>query len=76
MNESPTARQLTPTASQPVVTMVSGPVLKTCPSSSLSMNELVEVGKERLLGEVISLDGDVATIQVFENTSGISPGYC
>ena len=74
MTESPTARQLTPTASQPVVTMVSGPVLKTCPSSSLSMNELVEVGKERLLGEVISLDGDVATIQVFENTSGISPG--
>ena len=74
MNNSPPERQLAPKQSQPVVTMVSGPVIKTCPASSLSMNELVEVGKERLLGEVISLDGDVATVQVFENTSGISPG--
>ncbi|MBM9513788.1 V-type ATP synthase subunit A [Desulfogranum marinum] len=74
MNNSPTATQLAPTESLPVVTMISGPVLKICPASALSMNELVEVGKERLLGEVISLDHDVATVQVFENTSGIRPG--
>ncbi len=54
--------------------MVSGPVLKAHPAHSFSMNELVEVGEERLVGEVISLDGDLATIQVYENTSGISPG--
>ena len=36
------------------------------------MYELVEVGERRLLGEVIRLDGDIATIQVFEETSGLS----
>ncbi|NOQ47434.1 MAG: V-type ATP synthase subunit A, partial [Desulfobulbaceae bacterium] len=54
--------------------MVSGPVLKAHPAHAFSMNELVEVGEERLVGEIISLDGDLATIQVYENTSGISPG--
>lgn len=59
---------------QAVITMVSGPVLKARPAALFSMNELVEVGEERLAGEVISLDGELATIQVYENTSGISPG--
>jgi len=34
---------------------------------------MVEVGKERLIGEIIRLEDDVATIQVYENTSGIKP---
>lgn len=63
-----------PAKHQAVVTMVSGPVLKASPAHVFSMNELVEVGEERLVGEVISLDGDLATIQVYENTSGIGPG--
>jgi V/A-type H+-transporting ATPase subunit A len=37
------------------------------------MHEMVEVGKERLIGEIIRLEGEVATIQVYENTSGIKP---
>lgn len=37
------------------------------------MHEMVEVGKDRLIGEIIRLEGDVATIQVYENTSGIKP---
>ena len=37
------------------------------------MHEMVEVGNERLIGEIIRLEGDVATIQVYENTSGIKP---
>jgi len=41
--------------------------------SKAKMHEMVEVGKERLIGEIIRLDGDVATIQVYENTSGIKP---
>ena len=56
------------------VTMVSGPVVKAAPAGVLSMNELVEVGQERLVGEVISLEGEIATIQVYENTTGIRPG--
>jgi len=38
------------------------------------MASLVEVGDERLLGEVIRLEGSRATVQVFENTSGLKPG--
>jgi len=35
------------------------------------MHELVEVGKERLVGEIIRLDGERATIQVYQNTAGL-----
>jgi V/A-type H+-transporting ATPase subunit A len=38
------------------------------------MLELVEVGEERLVGEVIGLDGDIITAQVYEETSGMQPG--
>jgi V/A-type H+-transporting ATPase subunit A len=36
--------------------------------------ELVKVGKEKLLGEIIRLNKDVASIQVYEETTGLSPG--
>ncbi len=35
------------------------------------MHELVEVGNERLVGEIIRLDGERATIQVYQSTSGL-----
>jgi V/A-type H+-transporting ATPase subunit A len=38
------------------------------------MNEMAEIGDERLVGEVIALEGDSATIQVYEDTTGIAPG--
>ena len=38
------------------------------------MYEVVEVADERLIGEVIRMDGDVATIQVYESTTGVKPG--
>ena len=38
------------------------------------MLEVVEVGNERLIGEIIRISGDRATIQVYENTSGLRPG--
>lgn len=38
------------------------------------MSEMVYVGKERLVGEVISLDKELTTIQVYEETSGLRPG--
>ena len=40
----------------------------------LSMYEMVEVGAARLIGEVIALDGEVATLQIYEDTGGIRPG--
>ncbi len=61
-------------AENPRVIFVSGPVLKASHGHRLSMNEMVEVGRERLVGEVIGLEGDTATIQVYEDTTGLKPG--
>ena len=40
----------------------------------VQMHEMVEVGDERLIGEIIRIEGNIATIQVYENTSGLKPG--
>jgi len=52
---------------------VAGPVIEADRMSKAQMHEMVEVGTERLIGEIIRLEGDVATIQVYENTSGLKP---
>ena len=38
------------------------------------MQEMVYVGKEKLIGEVISIERDTATIQVYESTTGLRTG--
>src|SRR3989338_3389801 len=38
------------------------------------MYDVVKVGKEKLIGEIIQLNGDKATIQVYEDTTGVKPG--
>ncbi len=56
------------------VTWISGPVVRARGSRHVSMLELVEVGEDRLVGEVIGLQGDIITAQVYEETSGMRPG--
>jgi V/A-type H+-transporting ATPase subunit A len=56
------------------VTWINGPVIRAKGSKHVSMLELVEVGEEHLVGEVIGLDGEIITIQVYEETSGMQPG--
>src|SRR5512142_3445024 len=56
------------------VTWISGPVVRARGSRHIGMLELVEVGEEHLVGEVIGLDGDIITAQVYEETSGMQPG--
>jgi V/A-type H+-transporting ATPase subunit A len=56
------------------ITWINGPVVKARGSRHVSMLELVEVGDERLVGEVIGLDGDIITAQVYEETSGMKTG--
>src|SRR5512145_1458726 len=53
---------------------ISGPVVRARGSRHIGMLELVEVGDEHLVGEVIGLDGDQITAQVYEETSGMQPG--
>ena len=53
---------------------VAGPLVVAKNMSGAEMYELVRVGLEKLVGEVIKLDGTTASIQVYEDTSGLSLG--
>ncbi|MCP8309097.1 MAG: V-type ATP synthase subunit A [archaeon] len=53
---------------------ISGPAVKAEGMSGAKMYETVEVGEDRIIGEIIRLTGDIAFIQVYESTSGLSPG--
>lgn len=53
---------------------VSGPLVEATGLSSPQMYEVVRVGKEKLMGEIIELKSDRASIQVYEETGGIAPG--
>ncbi|NCB64450.1 MAG: V-type ATP synthase subunit A, partial [Clostridia bacterium] len=56
-----------------VIYRVAGPVV-TAIGISPRMYDVVQVGKEKLMGEVIKIVGDKSIIQVYENTSGLTPG--
>ncbi|MCS7136058.1 MAG: V-type ATP synthase subunit A [Nitrososphaerota archaeon] len=53
---------------------IAGPAVKADGMLGAKMYEMVYVGEERLIGEIIRLTGDTAFIQVYENTSGLAPG--
>lgn len=56
------------------VIKVSGPLVVANGMRDAKMYEVVRVSDEKLMGEIIELDGDEASIQVYEDTSGIGPG--
>ena len=53
------------------VTRVAGPVVEATGMAQAVMHEMVEVGNDRLIGEIIRLEGEQATIQVYQNTTGL-----
>ncbi|RLI32454.1 V-type ATP synthase subunit A [Candidatus Bathyarchaeota archaeon] len=53
---------------------IAGPAVVAKNMSGSQMYELVKVGEEKLIGEIIRIEGDRATIQVYEETSGLKPG--
>jgi V/A-type H+-transporting ATPase subunit A len=53
---------------------IAGPVIVGDGMKGTQMYEMVKVGEEGLIGEIIELEGDTATIQVYEETAGIKPG--
>ena len=57
-----------------VVYSINGPVVTVRNSKTFSMQEMVYVGNKRLMGEVISVNKDKTTIQVYESTTGLMPG--
>jgi V/A-type H+-transporting ATPase subunit A len=57
-----------------VLYRISGPVVQARELKGAKMYDVVKVGSERLTGEIIKMDGDIATIQVYEDTNGLRPG--
>lgn len=57
-----------------VILSVSGPVVVAEKMNGAAMYELVRVGHDELVGEIIRLEGDRATIQCYEETSGLTVG--
>ena len=56
------------------ITKVSGPLVEAKGLSDANIYDVVEVSKDKLIGEIIEMRGDVANIQVYEETTGIGPG--
>ncbi len=56
------------------VRWISGPVLRAGTLDSFFLRESVRVGPGALLGEVVRIDGDEITVQVYEDTTGLRPG--
>ena len=57
-----------------VIYGINGPVIYLEGNTGFKMSEMVYVGREKLVGEVIGLTRDRTTVQVFEETTGIKPG--
>ena len=53
---------------------INGPVIYLKGNTGFRMSEMVYVGKQKLVGEVIALDKDLTTVQVYEETTGLRPG--
>jgi V/A-type H+-transporting ATPase subunit A len=62
----------TPISKEGIVSYVNGPVIKAADMRNFAMREVVTVGSKHLMGEIINMDGDNATIQVYEDTGGLS----
>ena len=57
-----------------IIKSIAGPLVIAEQMSGCEMYEVVRVGKESLMGETIKLIGDLAYIQVYEDTTGLMPG--
>jgi len=56
------------------ITKVSGPLVVAEGLADANVSDVVRVGKQHLIGEILNMTGDKASIQVYEETSGLGPG--
>ena len=56
------------------ITKVSGPLVVAEGLADANVSDVVRVGSQRLIGEILNMTGDQASIQVYEETSGLGPG--
>ncbi|HQC35719.1 MAG TPA: V-type ATP synthase subunit A, partial [Bacillota bacterium] len=56
------------------IVKVSGPLVVATGLADANMSDVVRVGPQHLIGEILTMKGDMASIQVYEETSGLGPG--
>ena len=56
------------------IVKVSGPLVVATGLADANMADVVRVGEQKLIGEILTMNGDSASIQVYEETSGLGPG--
>ncbi|MCI6156794.1 MAG: V-type ATP synthase subunit A, partial [Peptoniphilaceae bacterium] len=59
---------------QGIITKVSGPLVEARGMEDANIQDVVEVSELKLIGEIIEMRKDVASIQVYEETTGVGPG--
>ncbi|MEU6370464.1 V-type ATP synthase subunit A [Streptomyces sp. NPDC046931] len=59
----------------PRVVRVAGPLVEIACAARVAMDDLVLLGEDRLPGEVVTIHGDVVTVQAYEYTGGLAPGH-
>jgi len=57
-----------------IVTFVNGPVIKAKNMNNFAMREVVYVGSQKLMGEIINIESGIATIEIYEDTGGLTTG--
>lgn len=62
------------TKKQGRVTKISGPLVVAEGMRDANMYDIVRVSDKNLIGEIIEMHGDQASIQVYEETAGLKPG--
>lgn len=60
--------------SKGTIKKVAGPLVVASGMRDANMSDMVRVGEQRLIGEVLEIHGDEASLQVYEETSGLKPG--
>ncbi|MCK4972529.1 MAG: V-type ATP synthase subunit A, partial [Candidatus Heimdallarchaeota archaeon] len=57
-----------------IIDRISGPVVQASNMLGSKLYDVARIGEEKLVGEIIRLTGDLATVQVYESTEGLMPG--
>lgn len=60
--------------SKGIIKKVAGPLVIASNMRDANMYDVVRVSEDRLIGEIIEMHGDEASVQVYEETSGLKPG--
>lgn len=56
------------------IVKISGPLVVADGMREVDLFDVVRVGRQKLIGEIIEMRGDLASIQVYEETAGLGPG--